>query len=253
MSFRKTSALVTLPPATAPLSRDEEDVLVAEMQSLVLSHEVRDAARSRCITSLIRLVGWTARRGACFERDKDDMVAHLLLYLQIAVDDFNPRKGVRLNTYVARCLKFQAIDYTKRFELLVHIPKYLIAYTEKDIDNIPMTKKRRSYVLQARAMMRAQTGQEGDGENEFRLDEIIVGPGSTTEDAERNELVGLVRSRLSTLPDREADIVTAYFGIDRPRENIEEIAARLQITKSWTSMLMDRGLGRLRECLASAV
>lgn len=60
----------------------------------------------------------------------------------------------------------------------------------------------------------------------------------------------LLKAGLKALPDREAEIITRYYGLksDEP-ESLEQVGKRFHISRERVRQLKDRALGRLRERL----
>ena len=53
---------------------------------------------------------------------------------------------------------------------------------------------------------------------------------------------------LSDLPEREAEIINRYFGLDRDdAESLEQVGKRFHISRERVRQLKDRALSRLRE------
>ena len=76
-------------------------------------------------------------------------------------------------------------------------------------------------------------------------------PDEDLEDAEavaaQAALRDVVEDGLTRLPEREADVLRQYFGLDgESPKSLQEIAASLKLTRERTRMIKDRALVRLR-------
>ena len=77
-----------------------------------------------------------------------------------------------------------------------------------------------------------------------------VSDSNPEEELERAELLALVRESLSELPREEAELVRRHY-FDGQR--LEDIAADLDVSRSWASRLHTRAMGRLTKRLRRAV
>ena len=68
------------------------------------------------------------------------------------------------------------------------------------------------------------------------------------EDVHASRLRDLLHKGLADLPEREAEIINRYFGLDVDNaESLEQVGKRFHISRERVRQLKDRALGRLRE------
>ena len=88
-----------------------------------------------------------------------------------------------------------------------------------------------------------------DGKARFGDRFADTGPG-LDEQVHKSHMHRLLRETLSELPDREAEILNRYFGLDADNpESLEQVGRRFQISRERVRQLKDRALGRIRRRL----
>jgi RNA polymerase primary sigma factor len=89
--------------------------------------------------------------------------------------------------------------------------------------------------------------QDSSSIAEIIADENAVNPAQCTED---NDAIGRLRDLIARLPEREAKIIRARFGLDDGRERtLETIGARMGVTRERIRQLQQFALKKLREML----
>jgi RNA polymerase primary sigma factor len=86
-------------------------------------------------------------------------------------------------------------------------------------------------------------------EDDYRMSDCLED--RSTDKPDRQATRGLMRMRLAellaTLDDRERDVVSLYFGLERPDSlGLEEIAQRFDLTRERVRQIKDKALDRLR-------
>ena len=199
----------TLPP---PLDREAEETAIAALA------QGDEAARKSLIEHNLRLVVFIAKRFENTGVNIEDLISIGTIGLIKAVNTFNPEKKIKLATYASRCIEN---------EILMHLRKISSQRTEVSFDE-PLNT-------------------DWDG-NELLLSDILgtdVDEVSRPleDDAERHMLMEAV----SSLNEREKQIITLRFGLPNGREYTQkEVADLLGISQSYISRLEKRIIERLR-------
>lgn len=246
------------PVGTPRMSREEAALRVAEMWSLVLSHEVRDAARDRCITSCIGLIGWAMKRSDVEAIYFQDLLSHLSEVLVVAVDNFNPTQGTdpernNLSGYVAWKLKQETRGFATRFCLLIRVPDGAVKSTfDQQEPNRPLTRHSRVTARCRLSAIIAMAVRAGDSPLQATDPELFLGAieddevEDPTDRLDREETRIRLRQEIDTLPPIEAEVIRASFGIDVTQETLRSIGDRISMSYSWTHRIRKRALERLR-------
>jgi RNA polymerase primary sigma factor len=85
-----------------------------------------------------------------------------------------------------------------------------------------------------------------DGDRRF-ADVVPDDAPQPDENVHANRLRDLLHKGLADLPEREAEIINRYFGLDVDNaESLEQVGKRFHISRERVRQLKDRALGRLR-------
>ena len=199
----------TLPP---PLDRGAEEAAIAALA------QGDEAARKCLIEHNLRLVVFIAKRFENTGVNIEDLISIGTIGLIKAINTFQSGKNIKLATYASRCIEN---------EILMHLRKISSQRTEVSFDE-PLNT-------------------DWDG-NELLLSDILgtdVDEVSRPleDDAERHMLMEAV----SSLNEREKQIITLRFGLPNGREYTQkEVADLLGISQSYISRLEKRIIERLR-------
>ncbi len=199
----------TLPP---PLDREAEETAIAALA------QGDEAARKSLIEHNLRLVVFIAKRFENTGVNIEDLISIGTIGLIKAINTFQAGKNIKLATYASRCIEN---------EILMHLRKISSQRTEVSFDE-PLNT-------------------DWDG-NELLLSDILgtdVDEVSRPleDDAERRMLMEAV----SSLNEREKQIITLRFGLPNGREYTQkEVADLLGISQSYISRLEKRIIERLR-------
>lgn len=199
----------TLPP---PLPRAEEEKAIAALDN------GDTQARKLLIEHNLRLVVYICKRFENTGINIEDLISIGTIGLIKAVNTFNSGKNIKLATYASRCIEN---------EILMYLRKIGSQRTEISFDE-PLN-------------------MDWDG-NELLLSDILGTDYDEVcrpleDDAEKAMLMQAV----STLSEREQEIITMRFGLVGNREYTQkEVAGILGISQSYISRLEKRIIDRLR-------
>ena len=199
----------TLPP---PLGRAEEEKAIAALDN------GDTQARKLLIEHNLRLVVYICKRFENTGINIEDLISIGTIGLIKAVNTFNSGKNIKLATYASRCIEN---------EILMYLRKIGSQRTEISFDE-PLN-------------------MDWDG-NELLLSDILGTDCDEVcrpleDDAEKAMLMQAV----STLSEREQEIITMRFGLVGNREYTQkEVAGILGISQSYISRLEKRIIDRLR-------
>ncbi|WP_217585679.1 RNA polymerase sporulation sigma factor SigE [Lentibacillus saliphilus] len=199
-----------LPP---PLSKEEEH------QLLTLLPQGDESARSMLIEHNLRLVVYIARKFENTGINIEDLISIGTIGLIKAVNTFDPEKKIKLATYASRCIENEILMYLRRNNKT----KSEVSFDEPlNID--------------------------WDG-NELLLSDVL----GTEEDITTRELdvtvdKDLLKRSLSTLSDREKQIMELRFGLIGNEEQTQKaVADMLGISQSYISRLEKKIISRLQK------
>ena len=235
-------------------------------------------ARDRLINAFTPLATSVAKRFKRGSTEPDpDLVQQAHIGLMKAADKFDPERDIRFSTYAVWWVRAEIQAYARANMSVVRRPNSVqtrsaaarIASLDAEMIADPRIDGSQADARLAAALgvdesraadLRAQvTGRDhslnapalGD-EGEDRI-ALLVDPSSLAEPVplQRLEAAALRRvlaKALSTLPDRERDIILATQVMDPPA-TLEGLGGRFGISKERVRQLRERGFARLRESL----
>ena len=200
----------TLPP---PLSREEE----AEVMKRV--SEGKSGAREPLIVHNLRLVVYIAKKFESPGAGTEDLISIGTIGLIKAVNTFQSGKNIKLATYASRCIEN---------EILMHLRKVSSQRGELSFDE-PLNT-------------------DWDG-NELLLSDILgTDADEVSRPLEDDAEVSMLMAALSTLEERDRQIIRMRFGLPSGREYTQkEVADAMGISQSYISRLEKRIIDRLRK------
>ncbi len=201
-----------------PLSKEEEEALLARLQS------GESAVREELIVHNLRLVVYIAKKFETSGVFVEDLISIGTIGLIKAVNTFRPEKNIKLATYASRCIEN---------EILMYLRKTSTHKADVSIDE-PLNV-------------------DWDG-NELLLSDILGSePDSIHENLEYDDEKKLLLKCVRTLPSRERMIMNMRFGLEGENEHTQkEVADLLGISQSYISRLEKRILGQLKKSMEAA-
>ncbi|MBQ6899705.1 MAG: RNA polymerase sporulation sigma factor SigK [Firmicutes bacterium] len=199
-----------------PLTEKEEQHYVKLME------ENDPAARQKLIEHNLRLVAHIAKKYVSPVQTHDDLISIGTIGLIKAVNTYTSKKSTRLATYAAKCIEN---------EILMSI--------------------RASKRIKQEVSLSLPIGTDKDG-NEISFNDILGTDTDEIVDSINLKIQAgkLYRAINSVLTPRERLVVVCRYGLDG-REPLpqREIAAKLEISRSYVSRIEKRALEKLREYL----
>ena len=245
------------------LSADEE----YHLASLVAQGDKN--ARNQLVEANLRLVCSLAKHYQGCGLTYQDLIQEGNIGLIKAAEKFDVEKGFRFSTYATWWIK-QAIsraiaDQARTIRLPVHmaqntthvtqIERQLLAELQHEPTNAEIAKAMKmsedqiaeikSYMTDTTSLD-IQVGDDDDGTTigSFVEDTHFVNPADAYVKAANGEMVDMV---LSTLSDREANIIRMRFGIGRDRAmTLEEVGKEFSLTRERIRQIEAKALRKLR-------
>lgn len=206
----------TLPP---PLSPSEEADAIAKMKDCTES-------KNLLIEHNLRLVVYISKKFENTGIGIEDLISIGTIGLIKAINSFNSDKNIKLATYASRCIEN---------EILMYIRKNSNSRSDISIDE--------------------PINVDWDG-NELLLSDILSADcDSVNANIELREEKRLILKAVSSLSDREAEIVKLRFGLtsDGEEKTQKEIADKLGISQSYISRIEKKVMDRLKVMLSDAI
>lgn len=179
------------------------------------------SARDLLIEHNLRLVAHIAKKYYSITNDQDDLISIGTIGLIKAVSTFNAEKGIRFATYAARCIEN---------EILMHFRAIRKNAAEVSISD-PLDA-------------------EGDG-NPLTLMDVFSGEDCMIEQIDlKMQADRLYRAVERVCDQREKQIVSLRYGLYGKRPLTQrEIAAYLNISRSYVSRIEKKALNKLKNAL----
>ena len=196
-----------------PLSSDEEKHYIELFESGDLS------ARSTLIERNLRLVAHVCKKYTTNGNENlDDLISIGTIGLIKGIDSFNSKKGVRLATYVSRC-----------------------------IDNEILMYFRSSKKLNCEVYLEDTIGKDKD-DNTVSLQEVLENNERSIEDEVdiKFKIKKMYTKMKEILKDRELGIITMRFGLNGKKPlTQDQIAKMLGISRSYVSRIETKAISKL--------
>jgi len=244
------------------LEREEEFELARRIR------EGDEDALNQLVAANLRFVVSVARRYAGRGVPLSDLVTEGNLGLMRAARRFDETKGVRFVSYAVWWVRQSILHALTEGSRIVRVPSGRLeeahriiragrrlgqelgraATCEEIAEELGLTPGAVSDALGTRAGYVSLDAPIADSDDTSMLDLL---PDETGEDpdacAQLQALRDVVEDGLTRLPEREAEVLRLYFGLDgeEPR-SLEEIARHLRLTRERVRMIKDRALVRLR-------
>ncbi|MFO7587061.1 MAG: RNA polymerase sigma factor RpoD/SigA [Gemmatimonadota bacterium] len=248
----------------------EHPVLEREEEA-ELARRIREGdaeALNRLVAANLRFVVSVARRYADRGVPLSDLVTEGNLGLMRAARRFDETKGVRFVSYAVWWVRQAILHALTEGSRIVRVPSGRLEEAHRIVraarrlgqelgrepsveqiaEALEISPGEVTDALGARAGYVSLDAPVAESEDTSMLDLIPDDGGEDPDDsAQLRALRHVLEAGLTRLPDREANVVRLYFGLDgeEPR-SLEEIARQLRLTRERVRMIKDRALVRLR-------
>ena len=195
-----------------PLSAEEEKIYIEKYEN------GDEEARNILIERNLRLVAHVSKKYSSTNINLDDLISIGTIGLIKGINSFNSQKGVRLATYVSRC-----IDN----EILMHL--------------------RTSKKLQAEVYLNEPIGKDKD-DNEISLIDILENDEKNVEDEIdlKLKIKKLYENMKKVLKSREKEILELRFGLNGNAPKTQnQIAEMMGISRSYVSRIETKAINKL--------
>lgn len=195
-----------------PLSVDEEAECLKKYQA------GDEEARNILIERNLRLVAHIAKKYSNSNVANDDLISIGTIGLIKGINSFSQEKGVRLATYVSRCIDNEILMYL-RSSKKINIEVYLNEPIGKDKDDNEIT------------LMDVLENNERNVEDEIDL---------------KMKIKNLYGKMKKVLKLREKTIIELRFGLDGNKPKTQnQIAEMMGISRSYVSRIETKAIGKL--------
>ena len=194
-----------------PLSQEEESYY------LELLEKGDENAKKVLIERNLRLVAHIAKKYSTSSVEQEDIISIGTIGLIKGINSYQKDKGVKLATYVARCIENEILMYFRS------------------------TKK-----LSQEVSLNDALGQDKEG-NEITFIDVIENGGMSVEDEIdlKLKVKKLYKKIAEVLQDREKMIIEFRFGLNGKKPKTQnEIAKMLGISRSYVSRIETKAIGK---------
>lgn len=195
-----------------PLSAKEEREYLEQMR------QGDEEARNILIERNLRLVAHVCKKYSTAKVEQDDLISIGTIGLIKGINSFEASKGVRLATYVARCIDNEILMYLRS------------------------TKK-----LGAEVYLEDPIGKDKD-DNTVTLQEVLENDDKSIEEEVdlKFKIKRLYQKMKEVLKDREKTIIELRFGLNGAKPKTQhEIAEEMGISRSYVSRIETKAIGKL--------
>jgi len=244
------------------LDREQEVALAARI------HDGDEEALNQLVAANLRFVVSVARRYAGHGVPLADLVTEGNVGLLRAAKRFDETKGVRFISYAVWWVRQSILQALTEGSRIVKIPAGRLEESHRVVKAVRALEQelgREPTIDEVATELEITPGEVTDAlglrSGWVSLDAPLpedsgssmldLLPDDDLEDADaaaaQAALRDVVEDGLTRLPEREADVLRQYFGLDgESPKSLQEIAASLKLTRERTRMIKDRALVRLR-------
>ena len=195
-----------------PLSSDEEKIYLEKFENGDMS------AKDVLIERNLRLVAHISKKYTSANVPLDDLISIGTIGLIKGINSYNSKKGVKLSTYISRCIENEILMFF-----------------------------RNSKKLNSEVFLNEPIGKDKD-DNVITLQEILENDDKSVEESVDLKMkVKLLYEKMkSILKGRERTILELRFGLDghKPKTQIE-IAKEMGISRSYVSRIETKAISKL--------
>ena len=253
------------------LDEIREHPILDREQEVALARRIHDGdeeALNQLVAANLRFVVSVARRYAGHGVPLADLVTEGNVGLLRAAKRFDETKGVRFISYAVWWVRQSILQALTEGSRIVKIPAGRLEESHRVVRAVRTLEQelgREPTIDEVATELEITPGEVTDAlglrSGWVSLDAPLpedsgssmldLLPDEDLEDAEalaaQAALRDVVEDGLTRLPEREADVLRQYFGLDgESPKSLQEIAASLKLTRERTRMIKDRALVRLR-------
>ncbi len=197
-----------------PLSAEEE------RRCLALAAEGDEEARALLIERNLRLVAHIVKKYYSSACEQDDLISIGTVGLIKGISSYRPEKGVRLATYASRCVENEILMYFRSLR--------------KSAGDVSLSE-----------------ALDSDGDGGLSIQDVLYEEDDILERLSLREDGRRLRSCVeNSLSPRERELICLRYGLDgKPPLPQREVAARMNISRSYVSRLEKKALEKLRSCM----
>ena len=246
-------------------------LLTADQEkALAVSYAAGDKkAKDKLVEANLRLVVMAAKKyNLHTSLPFEDLIQEGNVGLMRAVDTFDVSKGFRFSTYamywIKQSISRAMLNNGRTIRVPIHMLELKSKYTkavqalEKELDREPQAEEIAKYMkLEVEKVKEIETlikdpvslSTSLNDEDDGTLEDLIADPNQERpEDRIDNELrAKAINGILSTLDEREKDIIIARFGLNGTRaKTLDELAAEYKLTKERIRQIEQKALHKLR-------
>lgn len=245
-----------------PLSREDE------VKAINAARKGDQKALNHLITANLRFVVRVAGEYTGRGLPLSDLIAEGNMGLIRATQTYDPERGYKFITYAVWWIRQAMLSALNRQTHPIAFPVNQI--DDRDVLNkvsaalsqtygrVPTvdelasetdfsTRRVRKALQTSLASVSLNRPVYEDGDRQF-ADIVPDDAPLPDEDVHANRLRDLLHKGLADLPEREAEIINRYFGLDVDNaESLEQVGKRFHISRERVRQLKDRALGLLRE------
>ena len=201
-----------------PLSSEEEKIFLDKFENGDLS------AKDVLIERNLRLVAHISKKYTSPNASLDDLISIGTIGLIKGVNTYNSKKGVKLSTYISRC-----------------------------IENEILMLFRSSKKQKGETFLHDPIGVDKEGNEISLIDVLSSDKDSVVDKVETNIQIKALYSKINTaLSEREGEIIRMRYGlVDGKCKTQREIASLLGISRSYVSRIEKKALKKLKKELTT--
>jgi RNA polymerase primary sigma factor len=217
----------------------------------------RDASEVLRLTSEASyLVRMLARRYAASGVAFEDLVAAGNVGLVMAAHKFDPRKGTQFSAYAVWWVRREIVEAIGRERFLIRAPRYAIELRRRVLEDGHAGLSARQVRRAEQTFVPVVSLDAARGDDGWTLAERISDPRALlpVESVEFDNAKSSMGRALATLRPRARAVVELRYGIgvEEPL-TLNEIAARLGLSRERIRQIQVEALGRLRKALGAAL
>jgi RNA polymerase sigma factor for flagellar operon FliA len=175
--------------------------------------------------------------------DFNDLVSDGMVGLLLAIERFDPNRGVKFETFATYYIKGAILDNLPKLPKVPKSQEEVIYDSPEDVETDSATLFSRVTNLAYSYILSLDAPSGGDGDESFNLLSQLGEADSVQRDIEFEQLQKTLTWVIEQLPHQERTTLKLYYFQKMP---FNEIGKRLGLSESWVSRIHKRALEQLR-------
>lgn len=171
--------------------------------------------------------------------DIQDLIQEGSVGLIRAAELYNKKRKIKFSTYATIWIKSKMGEYIRSKCNIIKIPHHQNSKIRRIKKGIPVKTTKLVDELMKQSMILLNST--------ISINDNLVEPFYDSETVNNVDTKLIVKKLLSTLTERERNIITSLYGIGKKKEKMKDIAASEHFTREWTRKIAKKAILKMSE------